>query len=66
MPDLLNPVEPTIAACDVCVALDGDHRLKVDVVWCDKCQAYLCRDCRFNAWRRFQAAWKRRLRRVLL
>jgi hypothetical protein len=66
MPSFDLDLEPTVAACDVCVALEGDHRLKPDVVWCETCQAYLCPTCRYNAWRRFQAAWKRRLRRVLL
>ena len=52
---------PTIASCDVCILLDGDERQKPDVVWCQTCQAWLCQPCRMSAWRRWKAAWKRRL-----
>jgi hypothetical protein len=56
--------ETSVAACDVCALLDGDERLKADVVWCQTCQAYLCQPCRFSPWRRFLAAWKRKLTRA--
>ena len=52
-----------VGQCDVCLLLDSDERLK-PVMWCEKCQAYLCDTCRPNAWRRFRAAWKRRLQSI--
>jgi hypothetical protein len=57
-------LNPTLASCDVCVIMDGDERLKADVVWCQRCEAYVCRDCRNRPFRRFMAAWKRRLSRT--
>jgi hypothetical protein len=53
----------TVASCDVCVAMDGDHRMKPGVIWCQRCGAYICQDCLPKTMRRFLAMLKRRLSR---
>ena len=61
MPYSDDPLMPTVAPCDVCVLLDRDERLKPDVVYCSKCDAWLCPICRASAWRRTLAFIYRRL-----
>jgi len=56
-------LNPTVAICDVCSLMDGDERLKPDVVYCGRCDAWICRDCRNRPFRRFMAMWKRKLLR---
>jgi hypothetical protein len=59
-----NTDNPTVGACDVCVLVDNDHRLKPGVFYCNKCQAWLCESCRHAPFRRFLAMWKRKVYRA--
>lgn len=35
-----------VRECDVCVLARGDHRVKDNVAYCARCDAWLCPDCR--------------------
>jgi hypothetical protein len=47
-----NTCGPSVQAqCDCCLLVDNDKSFKV-VVWCEDCQAYICKDCDRNWFKR--------------
>jgi len=49
---------PTTGVCDVCVLVRDDHRPRPGVVYCSRCDAWLCDECRGRYDRRAIAALK--------
>jgi hypothetical protein len=51
---LSSSANATVAPCEVCYRVDADQRQKA-VVWCGKCQAFICGSCLRRPLRRFLA-----------
>jgi hypothetical protein len=45
--------------CDVCVLVDGDHRIK-EVNYCGRCDANICSECQPNTIKRAEAMLRRK------
>jgi len=49
----------TQGVCDVCQLVDGNSEIKV-VVFCKQCDAWICKNCENNWFRRSVAYFKRK------
>lgn len=51
--------ESTQAQCDCCLLVNNDKTFKI-VVWCEQCQAYICKACDNNWLKRSVAYFLRK------